>query len=145
TRSQAIDTMLAFHRAGLLLDESHQEPVLSVLRDIDPRSLSASGARLLSTLLHDSDRQRLCIVLESETPQRRFAAAEALAEYPEFVDAILAAAAHDAALFGAAVRSTTLWRPSVSGLMAVSELPAPSLQEHRAGLLRIAAALPMVD
>lgn len=145
TQSQAIDAAHAFHRAGLLTAEDARAAVLTALRSIDPARLTTSGVRLLAVLGGRKDRDQVATVLESGAPQVRVAAAEALVDFADYVDVLLKHASTNPLLFAAAVRSVATWRGSVSGLQAISELPAPSPQEHLNGLLRVGSALPMVD
>jgi hypothetical protein len=144
TRAQALDALLALQRAGELAPE-HEQAIITALRQTEPTRLTASGIRLLATIGTDADRQRLTVLIEIGSTAAKTAAAEALAEHPEFVDPIILAARRDPTLFSAAIRSVMLWRPTVTGLMAIADMAATSPQEHRAGLLRLAAALPIVD
>jgi hypothetical protein len=145
TRPQAIDAALALQRSGFLEDDAWQQVLLAALRSTEPGRLTVSGIRLLATIGDEDDRQMLAILLETGTAPARSAAAEALAEFPQHVDAILAAAQRDPALFASAVRAVSVWRANVDGLTALRELGAPTAQEHRAGVLRIAATLSLLD
>jgi hypothetical protein len=145
TRTQAVEAALALHRTGLFTDADQQQAVLAVLQQKDPTRLSPGGVRLLAAIGNDGDRHRLTILLEIGSASAKQATAEALAEFHEFVDVLLHFARTDPGLFSATVRSVATWRATVNGLMAVSELAAPTPQEHRAGVLRVASTLPMVD
>gem|GEM_PF-1309389 len=142
-RAAAAEAALAMWRAGRLDAEADRQRTIAVLRAWDSISATGPALHLLAVLGNDADRARVAQMLDSSQVERRVSAAEALADRPEYLDRILAAAADDASLFRSAARALAAHRRTAAGYMSLLELPSPSEEERaRAVKAMLAVLLP---
>lgn len=139
-----IEALAALRRAGLLADPADAAKVAAALRALDDAALSPAAVWLLVQTGDRADRLRVAAWLESPSAADRRAAAEALADDPESLAPILAAAAWDPGLFEAASRAAQT-APTRETLVALARLTAPTPGRRHAALARLAAAAPVAD
>jgi len=114
---------------------------LRELLGTDPDSIPPSGLRLLHVLGEDADRAAVLGLLRADQPTRRWAAATAMAQVPQGLDPLLAAAASDAALFPLAAQAVASFRANARGFAAMANLPAEDAPQRRERLLALAQSL----
>jgi len=141
----AAESVFALYSGGLLKDPGHRATALVALREVDAARLTPAGCRLLAALGTREDRDRVSTLIDSDAPALRLAAAGALADRPEYLDRILAAAAKEPALFSTAVRAVTECRPTADGYGQLVRLNPGTPEDLKNGLLILSAALPAVD
>lgn len=142
-RAQAIDALMVLHRNDLLRNGADRDRILATLRSQDAATLRPAGLRILAALGEEADRQRIADLLGHEAAAVRLAAADALAERPESLDLILAAAAQDPGLFETAVRAVCAHRPTAEGYQRLAALNAATPEARRDGLVAAAGRLPV--
>ena len=142
--SAAAEACWSLYRAGELGIEGIDR-ALAAIRAIPVDRLNPAACSLLAMEGLDADRARLAPLLTSDSPALRTAAAESLVWHPEYKGDILAAATQDPDLFDVATRAVLVGTPTAEGFRAVRALPQPSPDVWRAGLLRLARALPAPD
>lgn len=140
SRAAAVQALTALARSRLLYDPTDREAVAAVLRAVAPPDLTPGECRLLVLVGNDSDRQRVASLLSAAPGPVRAAAAEALADDPDYLDRLIAAA--DAELYETVARAVTVHRPTAAGLRTLSRLPGGTPESRRAGVLRLASILP---
>jgi hypothetical protein len=137
--------LLALYQAGFLSITDHGDRIAAALRRADPWTLSPAACRLLALTGTTDDRASLIMLLTAADRAARVAAAQGLADFPEFVDAILAAARADSALFDAAVESVASHRPTAPSFETLLALPAASDDLRFQGMSLLAAAMPVAE
>jgi hypothetical protein len=145
TAPAAAEALLALEREELVADAADRARIVSALRLIQPARLTPAECRLLAACGEATDQATVANLLTGPAGPLRVAAAESLAPGTAFTDRILAAAQHDPALFNAAVSALGAGGPTADGYATLQMLPAPSPEERREGLLRLAAGLSVAD
>lgn len=137
----AADAALAHLRAGFFASPESRGILLSLLRDQSLADLDVASLRLLVELGEDADRQRIATLLGSESVDQRVAAASALAERPEFVAPLAAAAANDARLFDWAVRAVRQHAVGVEGILRIAAIESVPAEQVRRSVVTLATPL----
>lgn len=145
SRTAAAQTGLALLREGVPPAEPQRSKALEVLRAAPLATLGPNSLRLLVALGGDGDRAGVADLLKSPESEARLAAAEALAQRPEYLDRILEAASRHPALFSTAAAATLNHRRTAAGYWAIDALAAPSEQQKSEELLKLAAVLSIPD
>lgn len=120
TTAAAADACLAMLRAGVLDLEVDRPRILRALRSRRAEDLRGPGLVLTLELGEESDRERLVGLLHHPEAPVRLATAEVLGQSADFVDALLAAASRDPALYNTASRAVRDHRPTLAGLRAIA-------------------------
>jgi hypothetical protein len=141
----SLDAVQALVNAGLLTDPADRDRTLAAVRRLEAAALTPAACRLLVELGGQSDRDCVAGLLNGDASAVRSEAAIALAERPEFFDAILSRAKSDSSLFPAAVLAMIKSQPTADGYLLLESLAAPTVEIKRVGLLRAAAALSASD
>jgi hypothetical protein len=125
-RRAAIDAVAAMQANGLIDSPVDLERALRTLRSEELEALSLDGLKLLCELGEEKDRQNVAAMLASPSADVRLRAAQALAPFPDRLDAIIAAAKADPTLFSVAAATLTKNRPTYEGFTILEQLSAPS-------------------
>ncbi len=141
----AEDAALALLGAGGLPDPDDRARVLAAMRRTSADSASLSNCRLRVLLGDGSDLRGVIGALASANPAVRAAAADALTDQPEAVDAELAAANKEPALYAYAVAAVVASRATTEGYTALEHIPAPTEEAREEGLRRAVGALGAAD
>jgi hypothetical protein len=141
----AADAILALSNAGLLKDARDRDRALQAIRRAHWNEGDPATCKLVVALGTDADRNAMVSLLRSDSPAVRAAAADALTGAPDALDAILEAATRDPSLFSSSVRAALANRPTAGAYLAIEQLPAPTDDARKAGLMQVAGELPAAD
>lgn len=141
-RDVALEAAWSLHRAGALGEGEPRDQLLSILREREAGLLTVQGLRLLAALGEERDLARVRDLLSGDDAEARARAAGALASDPGSIDAIVAAAHSDPALFGAARRALLTRGATADALLTLRGLPAPSPEARRDAVLEMCEAMP---
>ncbi len=141
-RTAALSALVKLDREGLLTDEAHVRRAMQAIRGLQINEIGTAGVQLLARRGGEADLPWVTQLLEHQDLAIRLAAAAGLAERPECVDAVVAAAGKDASLFTAAATTLMRHRRTGAGLASLVSLPAPSPEARLERIKRMAAALP---
>ncbi len=141
-RPAAARVLWSLERVGLLPRED-VDRALAPLRAAAATSLSPSGVRLLAQLAPDQH-ARLSTLLASQDARVRLNAAEALADFPTFVDDLLDAASVSPDVCPAAARATREHGPTAERYQRLRAM-ATDAPDWASQLAQVAARLPDRD
>lgn len=128
---RAIDAM---EKNGLLTKEEDRVRVLAALRAVPPEAAEPAMLRLRAALGSEADREEISKLLGHPDAAKRLAAAQALAAFPEWVDAVLVAAKTDDSLVPVACDLVVKLHPNVPGferLLRLAESSPASAEVRR--------------
>jgi len=141
----AVDATWSLLRSGHLSRPGDAARVLRALSATPDSELTPACCAMLGSIGGTDGLDRLALVLRTGSISLRVAAAQALVLSPDWLDAILHAAADEPQLFETAAQGVMMHRPTAAAFRAVSTLPPPSPESQRRSLLLIAAQLPATD
>lgn len=134
--------LLAAMRAGLVIPETSAARVRTALAERPAGSLSPTAIALLLRL---GERARVESLLTAEGDATAIAAAQALGENADGVDAVVQAARSRPALFPAAIAALTRHRSTADGLAIAGALADRNVPEQQAAVRAMARSLPVSE
>lgn len=136
----AAEAAYALYGIGML--ENADAPIIvGALRRVPTSALNPAGCHLIVAFGEATDRERVASLLKSEVPALRLIGAEALAERPEYADAIVEAARVDSALFGSATAAVASSGATAVRFLELAGVGAVAPDVRVVGLARVAAAM----
>lgn len=140
TRPAAGRLLWAMERAGLV-PEPARARVLAALEPVPHAQLSASSLRLLAQFAPAEHHVRLAALLVSDDSRVRLTAADALSDFPAFVDDLVTASMQWADVGAAAARAVREHGPTAERYLRLAEVRAEGA-DWASQLQQVAARLP---
>ena len=138
-RLAALDAVLSHQRDFALTDPESLALVSATIDGLSPDEYTANTVRLLMAI---GSTERVRELLGAEREVIAAAAASQLVDDAASLDAMLARAAEEPAIFAFAVEAVRRHQPTATGFRRASELPAPSPEKRAEVLTDLASSLP---